>query len=65
MNKDLRADVIECLSGWYVHCELKVREDWRKYRTALKSGLLVAFWRRVVRSEISDLRHARKVLKEF
>ena len=65
MNEDLRFDVIECLAGWSAHCELKVREDWRRYRAALESGLLVAFWRRVVRSDISDLRKALKVLKEF
>ena len=65
MNEDLRFDVIECLAGWSTNCELKVREDWRKYRDALKSGLLVDFWRRAVRADISDLRKARKVLKEF
>ena len=65
MNEDLRLDVIECLAGWSVHCELKVREDWRKYRAALESGLLVGFWRQALRLDISDLRNARKVLKEF
>lgn len=65
MNEDLRFDVIECLAGWSVHCQLKVRDDWRLYRAALKSGRLVSFWRLVLRSDISDLRHARKVLKEF
>ena len=65
MDNEMRFEVIECLSGWSVNCELKVREDWRKYRAALKSGFLVGFWRRALRSDISDLRQARKVLKEF
>ena len=65
MDKEKRFEVIECLVGWSAHCQIKVREDWRKYRAALESGLLVGFWRRVVRSDISDLRQARKVLKEF
>ena len=65
MDKEKRFEVIECLVGWSVHCQIKVREDWRKYRAALESGLLVGFWRREVRSDISDLRQARKVLKEF
>ena len=65
MDKEKRSEVIECLVGWSSHCQIKVREDWRKYRAALESGLLVGFWRRVVRSDISDLRQARKVLKEF
>ena len=65
MDKEKRFEVIECLSGWCVYCQLKVRDDWKRYRAALKSGLLVGFWRRVVRSDISGLRQARKVLKEF
>ena len=65
MDNEMRFEVIECLAGWSVHCELKVREDWRKYRDALKSGFLVGFWREALRSDISDLRQARKVLKEF
>ena len=65
MNEDLRFDVIECLAGWSTDCELKVREDWRKYRAALESGSLIGFWRRALRFDISRLRHARKVLKEF
>ena len=65
MDNTLRCNVIECLAGWCVYCQFKVREDWRKYRAALESGLLVGFWRRVLRSDISDLRKARKVLKEF
>ena len=65
MDNTLRFDVIECLAGWCVYCQFKVREDWRKYRAAIESGLLVGFWRRVLRSDISDLRQARKVLKEF
>ena len=65
MDKEKRFEVIECLVGWSVHCQIKVREDWRKYRAALESGLLVGFWRSEVRSDISDLRQARKVLKEF
>ena len=65
MDKEKRFEVIECLVGWSAHCQIKVREDWRKYRAALESRLLVGFWRRVVRSDISDLRQARKVLKEF
>ena len=65
MDKEKRFEVIECLVGWSAHCQIKVREDWRKYRAALESGLLVGFWRRVLRSDISDLRKARKVLKEF
>ena len=65
MDKEKRFEVIECLVGWSAHCQIKVREDWKRYRNALKSGLLVGFWRRVVRSDISDLRQARKVLKEF
>ena len=65
MEKEKRFEVIECLVGWSVHCQLKVRDDWKRYRNALKSGLLVGFWRRVVRSDISDLRQARKVLKGF
>lgn len=65
MDKEKRFEVIECLVGWSAHCQIKVREDWRKYRSALESRLLVGFWRRVVRSDISDLRQARKVLKEF
>ena len=65
MDNTLRFDVIECLAGWCVYCQFKVREDWRKYRAALESGLLVGFWRSIVRSDISDLRQARKVLKEF
>ena len=65
MDKEKRFEVIECLVGWSVHCQIKVREDWRKYRAALESGFLVGFWRSEVRSDISDLRQARKVLKEF
>ena len=65
MDSEKRFEVIECLSGWSVHCDLKLRENWRRYRAALESGLLVSFWRNVVRSCISDLRKARKVLKEF
>ena len=65
MDSEKRFEVIECLAGWSVHCDLKLREDLRKYRDALKSGFLVGFWRNVVRSDISDLRQARKVLKEF
>ena len=65
MDSEKRFEVIECLAGWAAHCQSKLREDWRKYRAALESGLLVAFWRGTVRSDISDLRQARKVLKEF
>ena len=65
MDKEKRFEVIECLVGWSEHCYFKVREDWRKYRNALESGVLVDFWRSIVRSDISDLRKARKVLKEF
>ena len=65
MDSDKRFEVIECLAGWATHCQINVREDWRKYRAALESGRLVGFWRRAVRSDISDLRKARKVLKEF
>ena len=65
MDKEKRFEVIECLVGWCVHCQLKVRDDWKRYRNDLKSGLLDGFWRRVLRSDISDLRQARKVLKEF
>ena len=65
MDSEKRFEVIECLAGWSVHCDLKLREDWRKYRAALESGFLVGFWREAVRSDISDLRQARKVLKEF
>ena len=65
MDSEKWFEVIECLVGWSEHCQLKVRDDWKRYRNALKSGLLVGFWRRVLRSDISDLRQARKVLKEF
>ena len=65
MNEELKFEVVECLVGWAVSCQVKVREDWRKYRAALESGFLVGFWRETVRSDISDLRQARKVLKEF
>ena len=65
MDSENRFDVIECLAGWAAHCQHELREDWRKYRAALESGLLVAFWRGTVRFDISRLRHARKVLKEF
>ena len=65
MDSEKWFEVIECLVGWSVHCDLKLREDWRKYRNALESGLPVDFWRSIVRSDISDLRQARKVLKEF
>ena len=65
MDNTLRFDVIECLAGWCVYCQFKVRDDWRKYRAALESGLLVGFWRRVLRSDISDLRQAREVLRKF
>lgn len=65
MDSKKRFEVIECLAGWAAHCQHELRVDWSKYRNALESGLLVAFWRNVVRSDISDLRKARKVLKEF
>ena len=65
MNNEMRFDVIECLAGWSVYCQHKVRDDWKTYREALKSGILVGFWRRMLRSDISYLRKARKVLKEF
>ena len=65
MDNTLRFDVIECLAGWCVYCQFKVRDDWKRYRNALKSGLLVGFWRRMLKLDISDLRKARKVLKEF
>ena len=65
MDNTLRFDVIECLAGWAVYCQLKVRDDWKRYRNALESGLLVGFWRNALRSDISNLRHARRVLKEF
>ena len=65
MDKEKRFEVIECLVGWSEHCQLKLRDDWKRYRNALQQRLLVGFWRRVLRSDISDLRKARKVLKEF
>ena len=65
MDNSLRFDFIECLAGWCVYFLLMLRDDWKRYRNALKSGLLVGFWRRVLRSDISYLRKARKVLKEF
>ena len=65
MDKVSRYEVIACLAGWSVSCELKMSEDWEKYRRALKSKMYVDFWRKMVRSDISRLRHARKVLKEF
>ena len=65
MNEELKFEVVECLIAWAVSCQVKVRKDWRKYRAALDDGLLVGFWRNAVRSSISDLRQARKVLKEF
>ena len=65
MDKEKRFEVIECLAGWCGYCQLKLRDDWERYRDALKSGLLVGFWRRVLRSDILNLRKARKVLKEF
>ena len=65
MDSEKWFEVIECLVGWSAHCDLKLREDWRKYRKALERGLPVDFWRSIVRSDISNLRQARKVLKEF
>ena len=65
MDEELKFEVVECLVGWAVSCQVKVRKDWLKYRAALKDGLLVCFWRNTVRSSISDLRQARRVLKEF
>lgn len=65
MDNEMRFEVIECLAGWVLHCRFEFREDWRKYRDALESGFLIDFWRRAVRYDISKLRKARRVLKEF
>lgn len=47
------------------YCERKVREDWKNYREALKTGHQVNYWRDIVRFDVSELRLARRAYNEF
>lgn len=60
-----RADTTYCLAGWMVYCEQRMRENWREYRHALAQGEFVDCYRNIVRSDVRELRRARRVFKEF